>query len=110
MLTRPNAMRKPIHHQRGVRRARTIELILSVTVAKVWPGAITGGVVPVCASAATSCTQVGIHVSQCREIGRAGPRIELAEQGVVARFALQPRDPAARIVQIPEDDGVGWTC
>ena len=41
---RSSATPKPAYHHIGVRRARTIELILSVTVPKVCPGAITGGV------------------------------------------------------------------
>ena len=36
-------MPKPTYQPSGVLRVRTIELILSVTVPKVWPGAMTGG-------------------------------------------------------------------
>ena len=35
-------MAKPNHQPSDVLRVRTIALILSVTVAKVWPGAMTG--------------------------------------------------------------------
>src|SRR5688500_8486016 len=42
-FTSANAMAKPNHHPSDVRRVSTIALIWSVTVAKVWPGAITGG-------------------------------------------------------------------
>jgi hypothetical protein len=40
---RANETRKPAHQPRDVLRVRTIELILSVTVVNVWPGAMTGG-------------------------------------------------------------------
>ena len=36
-------MPKPTSQPAGVRRVRTIALILSVIVPKVWPGAMTGG-------------------------------------------------------------------
>ena len=38
-----NAIAKPMNQPIGVRFVRTIALILSVTDAKVWPGAMTGG-------------------------------------------------------------------
>ncbi len=41
-LTSANAIAKPNHQPSDVLRVSTIALILSVTVAKVWPGAMTG--------------------------------------------------------------------
>jgi hypothetical protein len=42
-MSSPEAIKKGTNQKRGVRRVKTMELILSVTVAKVWPGAITVG-------------------------------------------------------------------
>src|SRR5215210_4141653 len=102
-------MPKPAYHHVGVRRARTIELILSVTVPKVWPGAITGGVPPPrtatrgssigCSGSATLFTNFRVDVAQRGQVRRPRPRVQLAEQRVVALLGLQPGDAAARIVQ-----------
>src|SRR5215813_3248391 len=51
-ITSANDSPKPINQPNGVFLARTMELILSVTDAKVWPGWITGG----CASICSSCS------------------------------------------------------
>ena len=58
---------------------------------------------------ATSVSQLRIHVADRAEVGRAGPRVQFAEERVVADLALQFRDPARRIVQVAEHDGVGRT-
>src|SRR5580765_1485005 len=109
----------PAYHHSGVRRVRTIELILSVTVLSVCPGAITAGVpAPTiarfgssmgCRLSATLFAQLRVHVAERREIGRARPRVQLAEQRVVPDFGLQRGDAARRIVQVAEDDRVGGT-
>jgi hypothetical protein len=42
-ITDKNEMPKPTNQRKGVRRDKTMELILSVIVVNVWPGFITGG-------------------------------------------------------------------
>src|SRR5438477_13139026 len=63
-------MLKPSHQPHGARRLRTIELILSVTEAKVYPGPITGGGPPVdsrCVSwSGASCEGMGCRLHQAR--------------------------------------------
>ena len=88
-----------------------------MTEPNVWPGAITGG----CAGAGDRrcdrrmasmsdialVTQLRVDVPDRREIRRPRPRVQLAEQRVVALLGLQLRDAARRIVQVAEDDRVG---
>src|SRR5215218_10423230 len=112
-------MLKPAYHHIGVRRPRTIELILSVTVPKVWPGAITGGVpLPAtagrgssigCSESATLFTDLRVDVPDRGQIGRPRAGVQLAEQRVVPLPGLQLRHAAARIVEVAEDDRVGRT-
>src|SRR5262245_14279672 len=115
-----NAIRKPIHQPGGVLRARTIALILSVTEPNVCPGAISGGVpLPTMDASgspmsmersAIASTDLRVHVTYRREVGRPGARVERAEQRVLARFRLQPGHAAPGIVQVAEDDGIGRTA
>src|SRR3954469_9686681 len=59
-----------------------------------------------CRLSATLFTQLRVHVADGREIGGARPRVELAEQRVVALLLLELRDTARRIVDVAEDDRV----
>src|SRR5581483_3882265 len=116
-LATANAARKPSHQPSGVRRVSTIELILSVTDPKVWPGAITGGTpVPTTAwfgssirarESATVVPQLRVDVAHRGQILRARARVEIGEHRVRARLGLQARHAAGRIVQIAEDDRLG---
>ena len=78
---RANDTKNPAHQPREVFRVRTIELILSVTVLNVWPGAMIGGADGTwdCASEATSITQFVVHVAHSGQVCGAGSRVELAE-------------------------------
>src|SRR5262249_39644191 len=42
------------------------------------------------------------------EVGRARARPELGQQGVVAVARLELTHPAVRVVDVPEDDRIGW--
>src|SRR5438132_9914274 len=53
-----------------------------------------------------SLAELRVHISHCRQIRRAWPRIQLAEQRVVARLRLELRDAAVRIVLIAEHNRV----
>src|SRR4029077_21085598 len=122
---------KPAIHHFGVRCSTTL-LILSVTVAGVWPGATSGGrcglgrgerasrvailspflrVSSVSSLSSVSIRGLGrqrrVRVAQLRQVGGARPGVELLEQAVVERVRL----PAVHlpilllVVQIAEDDG-----
>ena len=106
---------------RGVLRVRTIELILSVTerervagrddrrssrgVLTAWVGS--DGDAKLSAMSAALLTQLGVRVPHRRQVGRPRPRVQLAEQRVVARLGLQLRHAAVRVVQVAEDDRLG---
>src|SRR5262245_54502138 len=60
-----------------------------------------------CSASATLRPDLRIHVPDRRKVGRPRPRVQLADERVVARLGLQPRNAAPRIVQVAEDDGVG---
>src|SRR3989475_9494130 len=47
-----------------------------------------------------------VGVAHGGEVGGAGARVQLREQGVVPRLGLQPRDAALRVVDVAEDDGL----
>src|SRR5271167_898499 len=106
------AMPKPRNQPLEVGRVRTIELILSVTVPKVYPGSMTGAASP----SATGCLgssisrfvlrlfQLRIGVANLGQIRRPRPRVQIAQQTVVARVCLQLRNPAVGIVDIAKDD------
>src|SRR2546430_5673506 len=108
------AAAKPKNQPRGVRRVRTIVLILSVIEAKVWPGSMTGAG-PAAARPGvcgrSGCTSGGLRVGVAdgREVRRPGAGVELPEEGVVALVGLQASDPARRVVDVAEDDGLGRT-
>src|SRR6478736_2413345 len=103
---------KPANHQSGVPFCRTMLLIFSVTVAKSCPGASSA-----CISGWGTCTvdgcsprigcsatvlafparragQLGVRVLDLGQVGRPRPRVELAQQRVVAVLRLQLRDRA----------------
>src|SRR6266702_780421 len=94
---------KPSHHPRGALRWRTMVLILSVTVPKVWPGPTMG-----CSAwgELAMAGHVGVRVPDRGQIGGAGPGHELGQEAVVAGARLQLRDAAPRVVHVPEHDGL----
>src|ERR1039457_5041571 len=51
--------------------------------------------------------QLGIGVAQFGQVGRARPRVELAQQGVVEWGGLGLVDLAAWIIEIAKNDGPG---
>src|SRR5215510_12994768 len=106
-----NERPKPAYQPSEVFRVRTIALILSVTVLKVCPGAMTGGLpVPTTAAigssmlsgvlighpardrSARSFAELRVHVANRSEIRRARPRVQLAEQRVLTLLGLELRD------------------
>src|SRR5581483_5326608 len=56
------------------------------------------------ATATSDILQAGTGVGHAREIRRARPRIELAQQGVIERRTFGSADLARRIGEIPEAD------
>src|SRR5262245_13200968 len=62
-----------------------------------------------CFESATLLTKLRVHVANRRQIRRPRPRVELAEQRVVALLALELRDAALGIVDVAEHDRVGRT-
>src|SRR5213592_2693520 len=98
-------------------------LILSVTLAKSWPGSTmgwisgwgtcTGGGAGLAGSASLASPgsslailQLVVRVLDLRQVRGARPRVQLAEQRVVPRLRLPLRDPAGRVVHVAEDDGL----
>src|SRR5579872_7114310 len=87
-----------------------MELILSVTVAKVWPGAMMAGprlCTVGCRSSLMLRLNLRIRVAQRGQIGGARARVQFRQQRVIQGFGFQLRDAALGIVDIPEDDGLG---
>ncbi len=81
-------MLKPISHPSGVPLPRTIELILSVMVAKVWPGSITGCSTAASLASTSACfgwsdgsilnsLDLRIWIPQIPEIGGSRSRIQI---------------------------------
>src|SRR5437870_4571302 len=113
-----NITPNPINHPVEVGRVSTIELILSVTVAKVYPGSITGAtsLPPATCSVRSSildclrsACQLGVGVANLSQVRGPGPCVQVREQAVVARLRLQFRNPAIGIINAAEDDCVGRT-
>src|SRR5262245_8796867 len=101
---------KPTHQPSGVRRLRTIWLILSVTVPKSWPGA-TSRSASLCSRSpwgrlATS-GELRVGVLHVAEVAGARPRAELGQEAVVARLLLGLADAAAGVVDVAEHDRLG---
>src|SRR6266568_7439593 len=93
---------KPSHHPRGVLRWRTMVLILSVTVPKVWPGPTIG-----CSMRGElgMTGHLGVGVADRGQVGGAGPGLQLGQEPVVAGALLELRHRATGIVHVSEDDG-----
>src|SRR5713101_7001764 len=53
--------------------------------------------------------ELRVGVAHRGEVGSARAGVELAEEGVVALVGLQAGDPARRVVDVAEDDGLGRT-
>src|SRR6185295_15064557 len=103
------ATAKPSHQPFGVFRCSTILEIWSVTVPKSWPGAISRSASVWCVSCRSGLAtrHLRVRVPDRRQIGGAGPRVELGQQAVVAGLGLQQADPAPLVVDVAEDDGLG---
>src|SRR5512145_2046521 len=99
-----NAMANPKNQPTGVFLVRTMLAILSVTVAKVWPGPITGCTtrsgLAMLRSFTTRAGELGVRVPDRRQVARARPRLELGEEAVVPLARLQPEDAAFRVVDV----------
>src|SRR5258708_6116754 len=116
---------KPYHQPDGVLPAKTMELILSVTDAKVWPGRKTceevaggGGVSRVGASGVMSrglqLHDLGARIAYGSEVGRPRLSIVVLQESVIECCVFHLADPRIRIVEVPENDRVsrarGLTC
>src|SRR5882672_1676806 len=66
----------------------------------------TGGSAMVLASLARRPRQLRVRVLDLGQVGRARPRVELAQQRVVAVLGLQLRDRARGVVDVAEHDGL----
>src|SRR5688572_23010970 len=96
-----NEIAKPKNQASDVFRFRTMELILSVTDAKVSPGSMTGdvecigpSVYGLCGSSASATTNLRVRVLQLRQVTGARFCVQLAQQVVVAFVCFQFRDAA----------------
>src|SRR4051794_21267734 len=104
-----NAMPKPTTHPMDARRPSTMELILSVTEAKVCPGMMLGGFPAIAAGVGRCCSlgplcsmgilflfagrfQFRIRIADDGEVCRPRTRVQLAEQRIVPRIFFQGRD------------------
>src|SRR5579883_1077246 len=56
---------------------------------------------------AGSLHHLRIRITDRREVGRPGPRVQVAEERIVERGALELRDLAIRIVDVAEDNRLG---
>src|SRR5207247_2021669 len=54
--------------------------------------------------------QLGIGITQFRQVRRAWPRVQLCQQAIMQRFAPEPGDTAVRIVDVTKDDRPGRAC
>src|ERR1035437_5820541 len=94
-----------------------MELILSVIVANVYPGSMTGAgwfaTLTSSRSSGISCNalllrlQFRVGVANLRQVGGAGSGIQVGQQPVVTVECLELRHPAVWIVDVAEDDRVG---
>src|SRR5260370_20126132 len=99
----------------GVLLAKTMELILSVTDAKVWPGRKTcdeaaggGGVSRVGASGVMSrglqLHDLGARIAYGSEVGRPRLSIVVLQESVIEGCVFHLADPRIRVVEVPEND------
>src|SRR5690242_8036301 len=90
-------------------------LILSVTVAKVWPGAITGtrprstGKISRRSSLMSGALDLRVGVAQRGQVSGARARVQFGQQRVIQLLGLQFRHAACGIVDVPEDNGLRRT-
>src|SRR5436853_5491593 len=108
-------MPAPMSQNLGVRGDNTMSEILSVTVPKVSPGAITAAGVIVMSMSFVSCgnfdirlgpLQFGIRILHCAQISRARLRAQFRQQLVVALLRFEFSNAAVGIVHVAEDDGL----
>src|SRR5262249_24315498 len=112
-MTRANESAKPSHQPRGARRVSTMALIASVTETNVCPGAITGGP-PLWGRADgvgsdVMSGQLGVRVSERRQIRGSRPRVQLGQQAVTERLGFPARDLAVRVVHVAKNNRLGRT-
>ena len=99
IIVSKKAMPKPRNQPLEVGRVRTIALILSVTVPKVYPGSMTGAP-PIstgclCSSISLRLTtfrltlQLWIGVANLCQISCSGPRVQIGQQTVITRARLE---------------------
>src|SRR5690242_14563705 len=111
-MSSPEAIKKGTNQNSGVRRVKTMELILSVTVAKVWPGAITVGLpdwserVSRCSSLMLRILDIRIRIAERSQVGGARARVQFCQQRIIQLFGLQLRDVAHRVVGVTENDSL----
>src|SRR5215469_6817123 len=108
---------KPMNHPLVAGRVRTMALIFSVTVPKVWPGPITG--VRSISVGDLYCSDIRVFgdqllASQLRirifyfcQVGGARPGVQFPEQAVISGLRLPPGNGAVGIVNVAENDRVG---
>src|ERR1051325_5873645 len=124
-ITNKKATPKPMSQRRGVRRDKTIALILSVIVMNVWPGLMTGG--RSISVAGSSCELItatdntdkksGFHsvssaasfhlriwVVDARQVRGAWACVELGEHAVVCGLTFELRHAAVWIVDVAKHD------
>src|SRR5438105_14852026 len=89
-----------------------MELILSVTVAKVWPGAMTGGrpgpteIISCCSSLISGGLDLRVRVAQRGQIRSARARIHFGQERIIQGLGFHFRNAAGGIVDIAEYDGL----
>src|SRR5690348_11024773 len=105
---------KQANQKSGVFFVSTTELIWSVTVPKVYPGAITGRPVgtrtsKVSRSSAILTPDLRIRIPQDAQVSGARACVQVLQNPVVQLFRLHFRHAAVRIVAVSEDDCFGRT-
>src|SRR5438270_4873101 len=129
IMTPKTPAARPTHHSFGIRLRRTMELIWSVTVAKVCPGSTVGtgmkrsgiscvtgriswaGVWVAMFMKKGECLSLdlGVGVTNRAEVCGARTSIQFSQQCVIRRLGFQRRHAAVRIIHIPEHDRIRRT-
>src|SRR5271169_1304644 len=111
-MSSPEAIKKGINQKSGVRRVKTMELILSVTVPNVWPGAITVGLpdwserVSRGSSRMLRSLDLRVGIAQHRQMSGAGAGVHFGQQRIIQLFGLQLGHAAGGVIDVAEDDGL----
>src|SRR5438876_10644350 len=119
IITRTKAAVNPASQRRGVRLARTMELILSVIDANVYPGPITGDSGAVSERCSGICsvvmarfpplhhshsTDLRIRIAHGGQIRGPRPGVHLCQECVAGRLRLEFGNSAAGVVEVAEND------